>query len=109
MAESHGDVRVLPEWTIAHMDWLVPSASAKLVSHRDGRSNSGNGTSACLDGISRPPVESSLFLHRHRLADRSDRHSKLHFSQLPRPRIGIPPSGRHVPAPLHPATIQSGP
>src|SRR5258707_9772159 len=105
MAQPHGDVRVLPEWTTPHMDRLVPPASAELVSHRHRCFNPGNGTSARLDGISRPPPENNLLLHRHHLADRSHRHRELCLPQLPRPYTRLPLTGRCVSASLHPAKV----
>src|SRR5437870_9445516 len=63
VAQSDRDGRVLPEWTVAHLDRLVCAASAALVSCfervRDPRAGIGSG----LDAIPASRLRNGLLLH----------------------------------------------
>src|ERR1700683_4150929 len=52
MAPLHGDGRVLPEWTVAHVDRLVHAASAALGPRRDGGGHTGDGVGDRGDDVS---------------------------------------------------------
>src|ERR1700683_3658138 len=82
MAPLHGDGRVLPEWTVAHVDRLVHAASAALVPRRDGGGHTGDGVGDRVDDVSAAAVAHRVFFDRDAVGDRRDPHGELHLSEL---------------------------
>jgi len=93
MAEPHSNVRVLPKRPITHLDRLVLGASSALVSYRQRGDDARYGAHSGLDSFSSRPLEDSVLLHRHHVANRRDRYCNLRLSQLPCPCIGNPVTG----------------
>jgi len=80
VAEPDGTVRVLPEWSTAYLDRVVPATSSALVSYGERGHDPRHGTYPGMDGLSSRSLEDCMFLYRHGVASCRDRYGKLYFS-----------------------------
>src|ERR1700733_1865269 len=106
VAAFHGDGRVLPEWSAADVDWLVPPAFSALVSCGDGVSYAGVGTGARLHGVSAAALADRLFFHRDALATRRNSYGELHVSELFGFGAGNFPAGRSFFAAVYSGAVE---
>ena len=80
VAQLHRDGRVLPKWSAAHLDWLVPAASAALVSCRQRDGNVSDGTRTDLDDSPATTLPHRTVLYRYYLGARRDLQRELRVS-----------------------------
>src|SRR5579862_4677184 len=88
MASLHRHGRVLSERSTSHLDRLVRSASAALVSCSHGFRDFISGTWPYLDRVPAAPLANRTFLRCFRLAGSRHPDRKLHLPQLPCSRVG---------------------
>src|SRR2546422_5237818 len=89
MAQFHGAGRVLPERTVANLDWLVHAAFSAVVSCGDGVWNTGAGIGARVDDVSPEAAANLVLLDCHALADRDHSLGELHVLELPGAGFGV--------------------
>src|ERR1700733_15350463 len=106
VAAFHGDGRVLPEWSAADVDWLVPPAFSALVSCGDGVSYAGVGTGACVYGVSAAALADRMFFYCDALATRRDSYGVLHVSELFGFGAGDFPAGRSFFAAVYSGAVE---
>src|SRR5580692_266640 len=82
VAALHSDGRVLPEWSAAHVDWLVCAAFAALVPRGDSLRNPGVGIGVGVDAVSAQALADHLLFRRDAVADWRDPYGELCISEL---------------------------
>ena len=82
MAEFYRDGRVLPEWSVAYVDWVVCPAFSSLVSCGFGIRNACTGVGGGVDAFSAEALANHLLFHCDALADCDHPDGQLHVFEL---------------------------
>src|ERR1700733_13227714 len=107
MAALHGHGRVLPEWTFAHLGWLVRAAPAALVSCRDRVCHAGSGVGPGLYAFSAAALANRVLFHCDALAGWCHPDGELHLLELSGSRDGSAVARRSLCAGRHIGEVET--